>query len=44
MIERPEHEAPEQEPDEVPADEALDIEGPNESAPGHHPDPEEESQ
>jgi hypothetical protein len=26
------------EPDEVPTDEQLDVEGPNESAPGHEPD------
>ena len=25
----------EREPDEVPSDEQLDVEGPNESAPGH---------
>jgi hypothetical protein len=29
-------------PDEVPGDEALDVDGPNESAPGHNPDPEDE--
>ncbi len=28
----------EQEPEDVPTDEELDIEGPNESAPGHNPD------
>jgi hypothetical protein len=28
----------EHEPDEVPTDEQLDVEGPNESAPGHEPD------
>jgi hypothetical protein len=27
-----------QEPDSVPSDEQLDVEGPNESAPGHQPD------
>ena len=26
------------EPDEVPTDEQLDVEAPNESAPGHNPD------
>jgi len=28
---------PPAEPDEVPTDEQLDVEGPNESGPGHHP-------
>ena len=29
-------------PPEPETDEELDVEGPNESAPGHHPDPESE--
>jgi hypothetical protein len=35
---------PEREPDEVPSDEELEVEGPNESAPGHNPEVEEEEQ
>ena len=31
-------------PDEVPTDEQLDVEAPNESAPGHEPDDADEAQ
>jgi hypothetical protein len=31
-------ETPEHEPAEVPSEEELEVEGPNESAPGHNPD------
>jgi hypothetical protein len=36
------YETPEREPDEVPSDEELEVEGPNESGPGHNPETEEE--
>jgi hypothetical protein len=42
MIENPEREF--EQPDEVPEDEKLDVEGPNESAPGHHPEPEDKAE
>ena len=32
------NESPEQQPEDVPTEDELDIEGPNESAPGHNPD------
>ena len=35
------HEREPEQPDEVPQDEQLDVEGPNESAPGHNPPTEE---
>lgn len=39
MSETSEHEAdPPSEDEGNPTDEELDVEGPNESAPGHHPD------
>jgi hypothetical protein len=37
-------ERPEEIPDEVPGDEQLDVEGPNESAPGHNPEEDEETE
>ena len=33
----------EPEPEDVPTDDELDVEGPNESAPGHNPDADERS-
>jgi hypothetical protein len=36
------NESPEEQED-VPHDEELDVEAPNESAPGHHPDGDDES-
>jgi hypothetical protein len=36
------YETPEHEPDEVPTEEELDVEAPNESGPGHNPEVEEE--
>ena len=32
------NESPEEQPEDVPHEDELDIEGPNESAPGHNPD------
>jgi len=41
MPETPEREL---EPDEVPTEEGLDVEGPNEGAPGDNPEPEDSSE
>ena len=35
-------ETEDREPNEVPEEEQLDVEGPNESAPGHHPEPDDD--
>jgi hypothetical protein len=38
MIEREDDQAPDRQPDEVPTDEDLDVEGPNESTQPSEPD------
>jgi hypothetical protein len=35
------NESPEQQTEDVPHEDELDVEGPNESAPGHNPDEDE---
>ncbi len=45
MSETYEHEFDPTDDDEgIPTDEDLDVEGPNESAPGHHPDGDESNE